>query len=108
MALRRLARSLGNERRDVSEGAKRRRKEAAVFRITHRFARTLGLRAFEELFGKAAEKDRLAACAPQSEPIYPGARMKPCRSTFDSFLAPRRFPIIFFTFRHERNYLSQP
>jgi len=26
--------------------------------------------AFEELFGKAAEKDRLAACAPQTKQIH--------------------------------------
>ena len=48
-----------------------RRQPADEPRITHRFARTLGLRAFEELFGKAAEKDRLAACAPQMSTARP-------------------------------------
>jgi len=84
----------------VSEGAKRRRKErrslvrrtkgrignrpsleAAACRHPHGFTRTLRLGAFQELFGKAAEKDKLATanpscgglppCAPQTEPIPP-------------------------------------
>jgi hypothetical protein len=57
----------------------------------------LGLPAFEELFGKAAEKDGLAACAPHSEPIYLGAQMKPCRFSLASFRRRRNFPKIFFT-----------
>jgi len=50
---------------------------------TYRFTRTLRLGASEELFGKAAEKDRFATanpsrgglppCAPQMEPIPPSA-----------------------------------
>ena len=57
----------------------------------------LGLPAFEELFGKAAEKGGLAACSPQSEPIYLGAQMKPCRFSLASFRRRRNFPKIFFT-----------
>jgi hypothetical protein len=44
------------------------RRQLADDRATFRTALRHG--AFEELFGKAAEKDRLAACAPQTKQIH--------------------------------------